>query len=122
MKVFLLTALVFSAVLSSLAEEAQRERRAPFLFNRPRPILNAIGDFVGDLFDGNRDAQDRPNVILLVADDMGVGDLTVYGHPTQEPGFIDEMAAKGMRFTDAYVGDSVCTPSRSAIMTGKIGR
>ena len=67
-----------------------------------------------------REAQDRPNVLLLVADDMGVGDLTVYGHPTQEPGFIDQMAAQGIRFTDAYVGDSVCTPSRSAFMTGKL--
>ena len=65
-----------------------------------------------------RAALDKPNVILLVADDMGVGDLTSYGHPTQEPGFIDTMAAEGMRFTNGYVGDSVCTPSRSAIMTG----
>lgn len=56
----------------------------------------------------------------MVADDMGVGDLTSYGHPVQEPGFIDEMAAKGMRFTNGYVGDSVCTPSRSAIMTGRL--
>ncbi|XP_041464484.1 arylsulfatase-like [Lytechinus variegatus] len=67
-----------------------------------------------------RDPLDRPNVILLVADDMGVGDLTSYGHPAQEPGFIDEMAAGGMRFTNGYVGDSVCTPSRSAIMTGRL--
>nr|AAC27821.1 arylsulfatase [Heliocidaris erythrogramma] len=62
----------------------------------------------------------KPNVILMVADDMGVGDLSVYGHPTQEPGFIDEMAANGLRFTNGYVGDSVCTPSRSAIMTGRL--
>ncbi|XP_780034.3 LOW QUALITY PROTEIN: arylsulfatase [Strongylocentrotus purpuratus] len=68
----------------------------------------------------NRLALNKPNVILMVADDMGVGDLTSYGHPTQEPGFIDEMAAKGLRFTNGYVGDSVCTPSRSAIMTGRL--
>ena len=61
----------------------------------------------------------KPNIILIVADDMGVGDLTSYGHPTQEPGFIDEMAAGGMRFTNAYVGESVCTPSRAAFLTGK---
>jgi len=68
----------------------------------------------------DRDVLDRPNVILMVADDMGVGDLTSYGHPVQEPGFIDTMAAEGMRFTNGYVGDSVCTPSRSAIMTGRL--
>ncbi|XP_072170914.1 arylsulfatase-like isoform X2 [Diadema setosum] len=68
----------------------------------------------------NRDVDDQPNVVLLVADDMGVGDLMSYGHPTQEFGFIDHMAAKGLRFTNGYVGDSVCTPSRSAIMTGRL--
>nr|XP_054756092.1 arylsulfatase-like isoform X2 [Lytechinus pictus] len=68
----------------------------------------------------NRVPLDKPNVILMVADDMGIGDLTSYGHPTQEPGFIDHMATNGLRFTNGYVGDSVCTPSRSAIMTGRL--
>ncbi|NP_999677.1 arylsulfatase precursor [Strongylocentrotus purpuratus] len=67
----------------------------------------------------HRTAMTKPNVILLLADDMGVGDLSVYGHPTQEPGFIDQMANQGLRFTQGYSGDSVCTPSRSAIVTGR---
>lgn len=68
--------------------------------------------------DEHRSPLDKPNVVLLVADDMGSGDLTSYGHPAQEAGFIDQMAAEGLRFTNGYVGDAVCTPSRSAIMTG----
>eukprot|EP00057_Strongylocentrotus_purpuratus_P005466 XP_003731039.1 PREDICTED: arylsulfatase [Strongylocentrotus purpuratus] len=70
--------------------------------------------------DEHRSPLDKPNVVLLVADDMGSGDLTSYGHPSQEPGFIDQMAAEGLRFTNGYVGDAVCTPSRSAIMTGRL--
>ena len=87
-------------------------------------ILAALAGGNPDLLDllletGNhRDPLDKPNIILLIADDMGIGDLSVYGHPTQEPGFIDTMAAQGLRFTNGYVGDSVCTPSRSAIVTG----
>ena len=64
---------------------------------------------------------DKPNVIFMVADDMGVGDLSCYGHPTQEPGFIDRMAAGGLRFTNGYVADSVCSPSRAALLTGGVG-
>ncbi|XP_054754475.2 arylsulfatase-like [Lytechinus pictus] len=85
-------------------------------------IFDQIPDLLDHILqeDQHRPAREKPNVILLVADDMGVGDLTSYGHPTQEPGFIDRMAAKGLRFTNGYVGDSVCTPSRSAIMTGRL--
>jgi len=60
----------------------------------------------------------RPNIVMFVADDLGWGDLSVFGHPTQEPGAVDRMAAEGIRFTQWYAVASLCTPSRAALLTG----
>lgn len=64
-------------------------------------------------------AQQKPNVIFIMADDMGYGDLGCYGQQLIETPNIDKLAANGMLFTDFYAGTSVCAPSRAALMTGK---
>ncbi|MBI5083091.1 MAG: arylsulfatase [Acidobacteria bacterium] len=60
----------------------------------------------------------RPNVILVVADDLGYGDLGCYGQKRIQTPHIDRLAAEGMRFTQAYAGSTVCGPSRCALFTG----
>lgn len=59
-----------------------------------------------------------PNIIFILADDLGYGDLGCYGQQTIETPNIDKLAAEGMRFTDHYAGSTVCAPSRCCLMTG----
>ena len=61
---------------------------------------------------------DRPNIIFILADDLGYGDLGCYGQKTIQTPNIDRMADEGMRFTDHYAGSTVCAPSRCCLMTG----
>lgn len=60
-----------------------------------------------------------PNIILIVADDLGYGDLGCYGQTRIQTPNLDRLAAEGMRFTQAYAGNTVCAPSRCALMTGR---
>ena len=60
----------------------------------------------------------KPNIIYILADDLGYGDLGCYGQKTIQTPEIDKMASEGIRFTDHYSGSTVCAPSRCTIMTG----
>ena len=65
-------------------------------------------------------AAEPPNIVIIFADDMGYGDLGAYGHPTIRTPNLDQMATEGMRFTHFYSAASVCTPSRAALLTGRL--
>ncbi|HTD86380.1 MAG TPA: sulfatase-like hydrolase/transferase, partial [Candidatus Binatia bacterium] len=61
----------------------------------------------------------KPNIIFILADDLGYGDLGCYGQTKIKTPNIDRLAGEGMRFTQCYAGSTVCAPSRSALMTGQ---
>lgn len=64
-------------------------------------------------------AADRPNLIVFLADDLGYGDLGCYGHPLIQTPNLDAFAKEGVRLTQCYAASAVCSPSRSAILTGR---
>lgn len=64
-------------------------------------------------------ARSRPNIVLVIADDMAWDDCGAYGHPTVRSPHIDRLAAEGMRFTNAFLTASSCSPSRASIITGR---
>ncbi|MCP9236196.1 sulfatase [Lewinella sp. JB7] len=66
-------------------------------------------------------AQDRPpNIVLIFTDDLGYGDLSTFGHPTIRTPHLDEMGRRGAKLTSFYVGANVCSPSRAALLTGRL--
>src|SRR2546426_8017200 len=60
----------------------------------------------------------KPNIIFILADDLGYGDLGCYGQKRISTPNIDRLAAEGMRFTQCYAGSTVCAPSRCCLLTG----
>src|SRR5688572_29562630 len=92
--------------------------------NSPRPLLIqlfAVGLFAlsGGIAVAADMAARPPNILLILADDLGTTPVGVYGNPYYKTPNIDRIAREGMRFTDAYSACPVCSPTRSALMTGK---
>ncbi len=67
---------------------------------------------------GQAAAKDKPNIIYILADDLGYGDLSCYGQKMLKTPNLDKMAAEGIRFTQHYAGSTVCAPSRCVLLTG----
>lgn len=61
-----------------------------------------------------------PNFVIMFMDDMGYGDLGCYGNPSRETPHLDRMAEEGMLFTDFYSGSAICSPSRAALLSGRL--
>lgn len=92
-------------------------------YNR-RDFLKAVGFAAVSLaVPGPAAAQrskQRPNFVIIYADDLGYGDLGCFGHPTIRTPNLDRMAAEGAKLTQFYSAASICTPSRAALMTGRL--
>ena len=63
--------------------------------------------------------ENRPNIVVILCDDLGYGDLSCYGHPHIKTPNLDNMATQGIRFTDFYSSAPVCSPSRVGLLTGR---
>lgn len=69
---------------------------------------------------GQEQHKTPPNFIIIFADDLGYGDLGVFGHPTIKTPHLDRMSFEGQKWTNFYVAASVCTPSRAGLLTGRL--
>src|SRR3954451_17296181 len=75
-------------------------------------FVSVIGSF------GASEAR-KPNIVFILADDLGYGDIGAFGQKKIRTPNLDRMAAEGMKFTQHYAGNAVCAPSRCVLMTGK---
>src|SRR5438045_4075937 len=64
-------------------------------------------------------AADKPNIVFILTDDLGINDLGCYGRKEHRTPNIDKLAGEGMRFTCHYCAEPICSPARAAILTGK---
>ncbi|MDQ8194161.1 sulfatase-like hydrolase/transferase [Coraliomargarita sp. SDUM461004] len=81
-------------------------------------LLSCVAALAQNADVSNSEAR-KPNIIFLLADDLGWGDLSCYGHPELKTPNIDQLAAGGKLFTNFYAMSSVCSPSRAAFLTGQ---
>ena len=90
-------------------------------FTRRQFVGSALGAAVvaGAISNSSVSAAERPNILFILADDMGWGDLSCYGRPDYRTPNLDRLAQQGMRFTNGYAAAPVCTPTRVGFLTGR---
>lgn len=84
------------------------------------PLSCMLGAAPGAVKAVDQGGERPPSIVIIVADDLGYGDLGCYGHPTIRTPHLDRMAREGQRWTSFYAGACVCTPSRTAMLTGRL--
>jgi arylsulfatase A-like enzyme len=100
---FLNRGIMVGLALAALADPASAQPTAP----------------VAPVVPERNPALRRPNIVLILADDLGYGDLGCYGQKRIQTPNLDKLAAEGIRFTSCYAGSTVCSPSRAALMLGQ---
>lgn len=82
-------------------------------------LLQILSILIASCATKNKSADKTPNIVLIMADDLGYGDISCYGNTTIHTPHIDRLAANGIKFTDFHSNGSVCSPTRAALMTGR---
>ncbi len=85
-----------------------------------KKIFLLISLFLVTVSCNNLNTESRPNFIVIFVDDLGYGDLGSYGHPTIKTPTLDKLAYEGQKWTQFYSASSVCSPSRAALLTGRL--
>ena len=76
-----------------------------------------LGVVPENAFAGGQRVPQQPNIVVIVADDLGYGDLSCYGSKDIRTPRLDQLAKQGVRLTDAYANAAVCSPTRAALIT-----
>ncbi|MEI8381582.1 MAG: sulfatase-like hydrolase/transferase [Planctomycetota bacterium] len=103
---------------SSANKGSHSSRRITHLLLKLLVVVSGVASLLTQAMTVSAD-ETRPNVVLIVIDDLGWADLGCYGSKFHKTPHLDRMAGDGMRFTQAYAACPVCSPTRAAIMTGR---
>ena len=96
-------------------------KRREFLGASAAMVALGVGGYPFSVFaeDKAKPAGTRPNIILIVADDVGYGDLACYGHPRNRTPHVERLAQEGLKFTNFHANGPMCSPTRAALLTGQ---